>query len=120
MAWIFWDLRVDGVEEADEPLVAMALHVAADRRAKLSRCTPAGGSSGMATPGRFAAVPRMGDERLERSWHWMSFLSHVASAAHSSLTSTSRRKQERRCDLRHSSRHGLITIQFLSCGICPV
>jgi hypothetical protein len=43
MAWIFWDLRVDGVEEADEPLVAMALRVAADRRAKLSRCTPAGG-----------------------------------------------------------------------------
>src|SRR6516165_7510129 len=60
------------------------------------------------------------DERLERSCHWTSFLSHVASAAHSSLTSTSRRKQERRCDLRHSSRHGLITIQFLSCGICPV
>jgi hypothetical protein len=60
------------------------------------------------------------DERLERSWHWTSFLSHVASAAYSSLTSTSRRKQERRCDLRHSSRHGLINVRFRSCGICPV
>src|SRR5260370_6713252 len=71
-------------------------------------------------PGRFAAVPRMGDERLERSWHWMSFLSHVASAAHSSLTSTSRRKQERRCDLWHSCRPGLINLLLRSCGICPV
>src|ERR1700752_1913692 len=60
------------------------------------------------------------DERLERSWHWTSFLSHVASAAYSSLTSTSRRKQERRCDSRYSSRHGLINVRFRSCGICPV
>src|SRR5215813_542619 len=60
------------------------------------------------------------EERLERSWHWTSFLSHVASEACSSLTSTSRRKQERRCDLRLSSRHGLINVRFLSCGICPV
>src|SRR5438034_1964336 len=36
------------------------------------------------------------------SWHWTSFLSHVASAAHSALTITSLRKQEPRCDLRHS------------------
>src|SRR5215510_8329481 len=36
------------------------------------------------------------------------FLSHFASAAHSSLTSTSHLKQEPRCDLRHLSRHGLI------------
>ncbi len=39
----------------------------------------------------------------------MSFLSHVASAAHSLFTSTSRPKQEPRCDLRHSSLHGLIS-----------
>src|SRR5262245_14160339 len=38
----------------------------------------------------------------------MSFLSHIASAAHSSLN-TSHLKQEPRCDLRHSSRHGLLT-----------
>ena len=52
------------------------------------------------------------------SWHWMLLLSHVASAAHSSITSTSLPKQEPRCDLRPSSHHRRTSSGFQSCGIC--
>src|SRR5262249_16197819 len=83
--------------------VAICLH-----GSKLAKCRtvsyrrPRFLCSFFATPGRLTALPRIGDEGSERSWHWISFLSHVASAAHSLFTSTSRPKHEPRCDSRHS------------------
>src|SRR4029453_10247199 len=71
-------------------------------------------------PGRFVCGTRIGGGRLEISWHWMSFLNHVASTGHRSLTGTRRPKQERRCDLRPSSHRKQINIRFPSYGICPV
>jgi hypothetical protein len=38
--------------------------------------------------------PQLGHVTRLETWHWMSFLAHVASTVHSSSTSTNRRKQE--------------------------